>query len=178
MNDFLLPLPRLNAKQLKALAISVRSRAPGDDQVADSVAAALESVSRRRSERLQMRDAALALSVGLVRTIINLCNGIARWIASSGPAGEGPVRVAASSARARAKTAVKLDAATIQAALRAAESGDGVAPELCDALVTRGWLEWVDYEHETSIDMNDPRSMLRTTPAGQAQMARSSSLTA
>ncbi|MET0209855.1 MAG: hypothetical protein ABWZ88_04860 [Variovorax sp.] len=176
MNDYLLPLPRLNAKQLKALANTVRDQAPGNDQVADSVAAALESVSRRRSERLQTRDAAMALSIGLVRAVLNACNAIARLIASSRPARQAPARVVARSAR-RAATSVALDPTTVQSALRAAELGVGVAPDLCDALVARGWLEWVDFELETSIDMNDPRSMLRMTPAGQAQLARSVSLT-
>lgn len=180
-----LPFPRLTANQLNALAVSVRSRAGADDQVADSVAAALESVSRRRSHgpwRLA-RDAAVLLLNGVAREGFAQVFSMGQWLVETKassfrvttvPRGAQPLRART----AAPKSTVRLTPDAVRTALVAVEHGDGLSPELCEALVLHGWVEWLDRENGGPIDMNDPRSMLCMTPASRSLLEQSQGLKA
>ncbi|AMM25711.1 hypothetical protein [Variovorax sp. PAMC 28711] len=180
--DDLLPMPRLNAKQLRALAVSVRSRAAGGAQVADSVAAALESVSRHRENRpwKLASNAAMSLVAGITRSAVTVLSEL-------GQLSMGLLGFARSHDRADAQTtfrlveasrartphlaaAIDLTPALICSTLTAVEQGGGMPPEQCDALVARGWAKWVDGEFGTPVGMNDERSMLRLTSEGRDRL--------
>ncbi len=182
MNE-LLPPERLNAWQLRALAKSLR-QTHHDDPVTDSVAAALELVSRRRAAReplMAIRQASPLLHRFLVRTVragliagINLAN---RWQAEesrepwsrSTTQGGDQARPSTRAASKQWSPGMSLSPLVVKQALLAVEHGSGLAPEICDALAARGWVEWVDHTHGTPIDVNHPRSLLRMTPEGRRQ---------
>ena len=162
MND---PMPprRLNARQLRALAASLRHHAGDDDATTDSVAAALESVSRRRAAREPLRLLSLAATEvqGASQRIASAWRARRELDAglqtqSDTQAGTAPVSTLGS-------VAMSLDPSAIKQALIAVDNGSGLAPELCDALVNKGWLEWVHDDLGTPIDCNHPRSLLRMT---------------
>ncbi|RZI76210.1 MAG: hypothetical protein EOP80_07755 [Variovorax sp.] len=170
MND-LMPPSRLNASQLKALAGSLRRQAGSDDTTTDSVAAALESVSRRRAarERIDL--------LGAVATRVQSASYRLAWawrmrgefgVGSANASRSRPVqrKAAASNVGVRA---MSLEASAVRQALMAVENGNGLSPDLCEVMVVRGWVEWVDHVHGTPIDMNHPRSLLRLTDEGREQ---------
>ena len=170
MND-LMPPTRLNARQLNALAGNLRRQAGSDDRTADSVAAALESVSRRRAAREPIQ--LLGLMAARVRTAsyrlvwaLRMQGEVGlKWGADS----KASALLRKAAAPARASRTASLDPSAVRQALMAVEGGSGLSPELCEAMVIRGWAEWVDHVHGTPIDMNHPRSLLRLTSEGREQ---------
>ena len=177
-----LPLPRLSTWQLRALAKSVRHQAGANDRTADSVAAALESVSRRRTARQPLLLARRAFT-GLQRRVLLLAGAgvdlahiclAARALQVAAYGEQNASRNLSSQAaqhRAPASTpgskVMSLDPSVVKQAFLAVENGNGLSPDLCNALVARGWVEWVDFVHGTPIDANSPRSLLRMTREGR-----------
>ena len=168
MND-LMPPTRLNASQLRALAGSLRRQASSDDTTTDSVAAALESVSRRRAarERIDL--------LGVVATRVQSASYRLAWAwrmrgefgIGSGTASRSRAvqrKTPASNAGIRA---MSLEPSAVRQALMAVANGSGLSPDMCEVMVVRGWVEWVDHVHGTPIDMNHPRSLLRMTSEGR-----------
>jgi hypothetical protein len=84
-----------------------------------------------------------------------------------------PTRISKPSMPSRA---VELTAATVVDAFFAVERGDGLSPDTCDALLRRGWVEWVDFASGLPIDENSPRSLLRMTTQGRARLEGSHTL--
>ncbi|RYF71299.1 MAG: hypothetical protein EOO22_12810 [Comamonadaceae bacterium] len=152
------PLPRLSARQLHALAISLRRDAAQGDATADSVAAALESVSRRRAART-VRGVMRQLAEIVIVRAMHMAQVLAQ-----------PARTAQRPVKAPRKEQPTLTAPAVRQALHMVLNGDGLAPEVCESLTTQGLAEWVDYQHGTPIDLNHPRSLLRVTPVGQRQL--------
>ncbi|MGJ7497801.1 hypothetical protein ACSFA8_22350 [Variovorax sp. RT4R15] len=177
-----LPLPRLSISQLRALAKSVRHQAGANDPTADSVAAALESVSRRRTARQPLLLARRAFT-GLQRRLLQLADAsvdfahvclAARALQVAAYGEQNASRYLSSQAaqrRAPASTpgskVMSLSPSVVKQAFLAVENGNGLSPDLCNALVELGWLEWVDFVHGTPIDANSPRSLLRMTREGR-----------
>lgn len=154
------PLPRLSAGQLHALASSLRREAGQGDLTADSVAAALESVSRRRAARAPLQR------------LRHASESLLRWTLRVAVTTQQTARPQHISSSKKGSSAMsKLPSASVRQALRAVEKGEGLAPEVCDALTVQGLAEWVDHQHGTPIDMNHPRSLLRITPEGQLQLS-------
>ena len=177
-----LPLPRLSTWQLRALAKSVRHQAGADDRTADSVAAALESVSRRRTARQPVLMARRAFT-GLQRWVLLLAGAavdlahicLAARALQVAAYGEQKASRSFSSHAAQGKAPVStprskvmaLDPSVVKQAFLAVENGNGLSPDVCSALVAQGWVEWVDYVHGTPVDQNSPRSLLRMTREGR-----------
>lgn len=167
----LMPPARLNALQLRALAVSLRCQAGSDDTTTDSVAAALESVSRRRAARESMR------LLDVIATRVQSASYLLQWAwRMRGEPGIDSGNLSRSRAAPRNAPAstqgsrdMSLEPSAVRQALIAVENGNGVAPDLCATMVARGWLEWVDHVHGTPIDLNHPRSLLRLTSAGREQ---------
>ncbi len=170
MND-LMPPTRLSASQLKALAGSLRRQAGSDDTTTDSVAAALESLSRRRAKRERIR------LLGLVATRVQSASYRLAWAwrmrgefgVGSGTAPNSRAAQRKTSASNAVSRAMSLDPSAVRQALIAVENGSGLSPDLCDVMVARGWVEWVDHVNGTPIDMNHPRSLLRLTDEGREE---------
>lgn len=179
----LLRLPRFSSGQLDALAKAVRNRAASDDRTADSVAAALESVSRRRATRTGVlaNHAGFSLLERLLRQSAAICNRLCSVLVSTvvprariaRPQFPGSLAGSVRSPSARRAT-VDPSRKLLQAALNAVQVGGGISPDVCDALLVREWVEWVDRESGASIDENDPRSALRMTAKGKLQMSLAS----
>lgn len=62
---------------------------------------------------------------------------------------------------------IELTPAAVEQSLLAVERGDGLSPDICDALVQDGWVEWVDAASGLPIDENSPKSLLRATLQGR-----------
>ncbi len=176
--DDLMPMPRLSAEQLRALAVTVRSRAPGGDHVADSIAAALESVSRRREKRplALAGDAAVSLLAGLARRGLQMIGSVCDMVAGPFMPARGmapprtPLRVVDVSRSTPQASASQWPAEVICSTLKDVEQGNGLLPEQCDALVVQGWAKWVDRTSGRPIGMNAAHSMLRLTPEGEDRL--------
>src|SRR5689334_19059294 len=64
-----------------------------------------------------------------------------------------------------------LSPSMLKVALLDAQQCNGIAPTTSQMLIEKGWAEWVDHEFGTPIDENSPRSLMRLTDAGHAQLA-------
>jgi hypothetical protein len=187
MTDDLSPLPRLNARQLYQLAQSLRHHGGAADRVSESVAAALESVSRRRATDqpwamlLHFCFAAKKQSLTMVRVVAERIRRFASPVESLTLLGRvelaapltNPVAMQTVQRRAiapgRENKVISLCPSTVKQALTAVELGHGLSPDVCDALIARRWVEWVDYRFGTPIDPHSPRSVLRLTEEGYRQ---------
>ena len=164
-----LPLRRLTAQELAMLAESLRTPGSADAETTESVAAALESVSRRRANgdlRQRFAIGVLRACRAAVATTADALSSMAR-IKVSVAQSRSPAPMSRSSAPSRS---IELTPVTLDHSLLAVERGDGLSPDICDALVRHGLVEWVDAASGLPIDQNSPYSLLRATPQGHARL--------
>lgn len=164
----LLPPPRLTADQLSELAAALRARADGNGAASESVAAALESLSRQRADRHLGRRFAISLAWQVYRWS-RVAIAWAEGTRQRKPESISPTAAPSASAAKRSPGA-RLTPEDVCEALVAVHFGDGLLPDTCDMLIRRGWVEWVDHVSGKPIHETSARSLLRMTQAGRSRL--------
>jgi hypothetical protein len=173
----LLPPPRLTAAELSELAATVRAQPGVNADASESVAAALEALSRQRADRPLARRFAIALAWYAYRwgrAALGWAEGTRQLPLPASPAATAAAQVAKRSPGASAR----LTSEDVRQALVAVEFGEGLLPDTCDMLIRRGWVEWVDYVSGTPIHETSARSLLRMTQEGRSRLNASQAASA
>ena len=169
---------RLNTSEFRTLASEIRSRRKHDNAAAESVAAALESVSMRRARRPghNFREAAIALfhqMTSRLLTIVDrvMCSPPLGRTASGHPnQADRPAPPARPSTQLRRPT-IDLSPSALEQAFWSVANGCGIQSDLCEALIRDGWAKWVDRTNFAPVNETHPGSLLIMTPAGEQQYA-------
>ena len=169
----------MSTLELRTLATEIRSRGKHDDATAESVAAALESVSKRHGHRQPWHDfrkVVIDLLHGMVSRGLTTVDKLKSWRPLGRKRDGHPNRVDRPAPPARPSTnlrgqTIDLSPSALKQAFGCVANGRGIQPDLCEALIRHGWAEWLDHTNFTPLDETHPRSVLTMTAAGEQQYA-------
>ncbi|MEJ8852661.1 hypothetical protein [Variovorax rhizosphaerae] len=147
------------------LAESLRTPGSADAEKTESVGAALESVSPRHTNG----DFLQRFAFGVLRAYHAAAEALSSMFRVKVSIGQSRSRAPMSSSSAPSRS-IELTPTTLVQFLLVAERGDGLSPDICDALVRHRLVEWVDAASGLPIDQNSPYSLLRATPQGRARL--------